>query len=88
LVHNIRSPVRFTDSTAALVKDGFRIFVEIGPNPVLKDTSTTLCAPPRPGEGAGDADRSRRTETRFRRWRRNAISPATTSQARAVRWGR
>src|SRR5439155_1729893 len=34
--HNIRSPVRFTDATAALVKDGFRIFVEIGPNPVLQ----------------------------------------------------
>src|SRR5204862_491978 len=27
---------RFTDATAALVKDGFRIFVEIGPNPVLQ----------------------------------------------------
>jgi phthiocerol/phenolphthiocerol synthesis type-I polyketide synthase C len=34
--HNIRSPVRFTDATAALVADGFRIFVEIGPNPVLQ----------------------------------------------------
>jgi acyl transferase domain-containing protein/NADPH:quinone reductase-like Zn-dependent oxidoreductase/acyl carrier protein len=34
--HNIRSPVRFTEATAALVKDGFRIFVEIGPNPVLQ----------------------------------------------------
>src|SRR5947207_1706444 len=34
--HNIRSPVRFTEATAALVADGFRIFVEIGPNPVLQ----------------------------------------------------
>ena len=33
--HNIRSPVRFTDAMATLVGDGFRIFVEIGPNPVL-----------------------------------------------------
>jgi acyl transferase domain-containing protein/NADPH:quinone reductase-like Zn-dependent oxidoreductase/acyl carrier protein len=33
---NIRSPVRFTDAMAGLVGDGFRIFVEIGPNPVLQ----------------------------------------------------
>src|SRR5579862_4905063 len=33
---NIRHPVRFTDAMAALVADGFRIFVEIGPNPVLQ----------------------------------------------------
>ncbi len=33
---NIRSPVRFTDGMAALVGAGFRIFVEIGPNPVLQ----------------------------------------------------
>ena len=33
---NIRSPVLFTEATAALVADGFRIFVEIGPNPVLQ----------------------------------------------------
>ncbi len=34
--HNIRSPVRFTDAMAGLVGAGFRIFVEIGPNPVLQ----------------------------------------------------
>ncbi|MBV9585665.1 MAG: SDR family NAD(P)-dependent oxidoreductase, partial [Alphaproteobacteria bacterium] len=34
--HNIRSPVRFTEATAGLVADGARIFVEIGPNPVLQ----------------------------------------------------
>lgn len=34
--HNIRSPVRFTDAMAALVGGGFRILVEIGPNPVLQ----------------------------------------------------
>ena len=34
--HNIRSPVRFTDGMAALTRDGFRIFIEIGPNPVLQ----------------------------------------------------
>ena len=33
---NIRSPVRFTDGMATLVGAGFRIFVEIGPNPVLQ----------------------------------------------------
>jgi phthiocerol/phenolphthiocerol synthesis type-I polyketide synthase C len=33
---NIRSPVRFTDGMAALVGAGFRIFVEIGANPVLQ----------------------------------------------------
>ena len=33
---NIRHPVRFTDAMAALVADGFRLFVEIGPNPVLQ----------------------------------------------------
>src|SRR5439155_7662413 len=34
--HNIRSPVRFSEGMAALVGGGFRIFVEIGPNPVLQ----------------------------------------------------
>ncbi|MBV9587435.1 MAG: type I polyketide synthase, partial [Alphaproteobacteria bacterium] len=34
--HNIRSPVRFTEATAGLVADGARIFVEIGPHPVLQ----------------------------------------------------
>ncbi|HEX2151044.1 MAG TPA: type I polyketide synthase, partial [Stellaceae bacterium] len=33
---NIRSPVRFTEGMARLVGDGFRIFVEIGPHPVLQ----------------------------------------------------
>jgi acyl transferase domain-containing protein/NADPH:quinone reductase-like Zn-dependent oxidoreductase/NADP-dependent 3-hydroxy acid dehydrogenase YdfG/acyl carrier protein len=33
---NIRSPVRFTDGMAALVGAGCRIFLEIGPNPVLQ----------------------------------------------------
>src|SRR5216684_4004905 len=33
---NIRSPVRFTDGMAALVGAGFRVFVEIGANPVLQ----------------------------------------------------
>jgi acyl transferase domain-containing protein/NADPH:quinone reductase-like Zn-dependent oxidoreductase/acyl carrier protein len=33
---NIRSPVRFHDGMAALVASGFRIFVEIGPHPVLQ----------------------------------------------------
>jgi acyl transferase domain-containing protein/NADPH:quinone reductase-like Zn-dependent oxidoreductase/acyl carrier protein len=34
--HNIRNPVRFTDAMATLVGDGFRILLEIGPNPVLQ----------------------------------------------------
>ncbi|HEV8680877.1 MAG TPA: acyltransferase domain-containing protein, partial [Stellaceae bacterium] len=33
---NIRSPVRFTDGMAGLVDAGFRVFVEIGANPVLQ----------------------------------------------------
>jgi acyl transferase domain-containing protein/acyl carrier protein len=33
---NIRSPVRFSEAMAGLVGDGFRILVEIGPNPVLQ----------------------------------------------------
>src|SRR5216684_182032 len=33
---NIRSPVRFTDGMATLVDAGFRLFVEIGANPVLQ----------------------------------------------------
>jgi len=32
---NIRNPVRFADGTAALVGEGYRIFVEIGPSPIL-----------------------------------------------------
>ena len=33
---NIRRPVCFTDGMTALIGAGFRIFVEIGPNPVLQ----------------------------------------------------
>ncbi len=33
---NIRSPVRFTDGMATLVQSGFRVFLEIGANPVLQ----------------------------------------------------
>ena len=33
---NIRSPVRFTAGMADLVDSGFRLFVEIGPSPVLR----------------------------------------------------
>ena len=33
---NIRKPVQFTDAVAALLDDGCRILVEIGPNPVLQ----------------------------------------------------
>ncbi|HYM73756.1 MAG TPA: type I polyketide synthase, partial [Stellaceae bacterium] len=33
---NIREPVRFVEAAAALIADGCRIFVEIGPNPVLQ----------------------------------------------------
>jgi phthiocerol/phenolphthiocerol synthesis type-I polyketide synthase C len=32
---NIRSPVRFAEGMAALVGEGYRIFVEIGPGPIL-----------------------------------------------------
>jgi len=32
---NIRDPVRFADAVAALIADSHRIFVEIGPSPVL-----------------------------------------------------
>ena len=32
---NIRNPVRFAEAAAALIADEFRIFVEIGPNPIL-----------------------------------------------------
>ncbi|HTZ34964.1 MAG TPA: type I polyketide synthase, partial [Stellaceae bacterium] len=33
---NIRAPVRFADAVAALAEDGYRLFVEIGPHPVLQ----------------------------------------------------
>ena len=32
---NIRNPVRFAEAAAALIADGCRIFVEIGPTPIL-----------------------------------------------------
>ncbi|HEY2538163.1 MAG TPA: SDR family NAD(P)-dependent oxidoreductase, partial [Stellaceae bacterium] len=32
---NIRDPVRFAEATAALIAEGFRVFVEIGPGPIL-----------------------------------------------------
>jgi acyl transferase domain-containing protein/NADPH:quinone reductase-like Zn-dependent oxidoreductase/acyl carrier protein len=34
--HNIRNPVRFGDAIAAMARDGYRIFVEIGPHPLLQ----------------------------------------------------
>ena len=33
---NIRDPVRFAEATAALIGEGFNIFVEIGPRPILR----------------------------------------------------
>jgi len=33
---NIRNPVRFAEAAAKLIEDGFRLFVEIGPNPLLQ----------------------------------------------------
>ncbi|HXP30307.1 MAG TPA: SDR family NAD(P)-dependent oxidoreductase [Stellaceae bacterium] len=33
---NIREPVQFADAVARLVRDDFRIFLEIGPNPILQ----------------------------------------------------
>ena len=32
---NIRDPVRFAEANAALIAEGFRVFVEIGPGPIL-----------------------------------------------------
>jgi acyl transferase domain-containing protein/acyl carrier protein len=32
---NIRSPVHFAEGTAALIGEGYRLFVEIGPSPIL-----------------------------------------------------
>ncbi|HXC13142.1 MAG TPA: SDR family NAD(P)-dependent oxidoreductase [Stellaceae bacterium] len=32
---NIRNPVRFAEGAAALIGEGYRIFVEIGPSPIL-----------------------------------------------------
>ncbi len=37
---NIRNPVRFAEATASLIADGYRIFVEIGPNPILRSYLT------------------------------------------------
>ncbi|WP_068136335.1 type I polyketide synthase [Roseimaritima ulvae] len=33
--HNVRQPVRFTDTLSTMVDDGFDTFIEIGPHPVL-----------------------------------------------------
>ena len=33
---NVREPVRFAEAARALVDDGYRIFIEIGPHPVLR----------------------------------------------------
>lgn len=32
---NVRRPVRFRDALAAAARDGFKLFLEVGPNPVL-----------------------------------------------------
>ena len=37
---NIRNPVRFEEATAALIAEGFRVFVEIGPSPILNSYLT------------------------------------------------
>ncbi len=34
--HNVRQPVQFAQAFAALLRDGFTTFVEIGPSPVLR----------------------------------------------------
>lgn len=34
--HNVRDPVHFVQATEALLTDGYRIFVEIGPNAILQ----------------------------------------------------
>lgn len=39
---NVRQPVRFADGIRTLIEDGFRIFIEIGPHPVLA-TSISEC---------------------------------------------
>jgi acyl transferase domain-containing protein len=36
-VHHVRQPVRFHDSLQALHQQGYRIFLEIGPHPVLSE---------------------------------------------------
>lgn len=46
---NIRLPVRFRDAVATLISRGFRIFLEIGPNPILQSYL-------RDGLRAADAD--------------------------------
>jgi acyl transferase domain-containing protein/NAD(P)-dependent dehydrogenase (short-subunit alcohol dehydrogenase family) len=33
---NIRRPVRFAEATAAMARDGFQIFLEVGPHPLLQ----------------------------------------------------
>jgi acyl transferase domain-containing protein/acyl carrier protein len=34
-VHHVESPVRFADAMRAMLEDGYRVFVEIGPKPTL-----------------------------------------------------
>ncbi|MGH3381298.1 MAG: beta-ketoacyl synthase N-terminal-like domain-containing protein, partial [Actinoallomurus sp.] len=34
-VTNLRQPVRFSDAVDALLADGYRVFIEVGPHPVL-----------------------------------------------------
>ncbi|MFF7454674.1 acyltransferase domain-containing protein [Kitasatospora sp. NPDC008115] len=49
--HNLRRPVRFSDAVRAAAEDGYRLFVEIGPHPVLAHpVQATLAA-----HGHGDS---------------------------------
>lgn len=46
---NVRQPVRFRDAVDGLIDDGIRVFVEIGPHPVLV-TYVTECARAKDGK--------------------------------------
>ena len=73
---NIRNPVRFVEAAARLIDEGCRIFVEIGPSPILQSYLRTRCVPRRSRAGCSRACRARRAmTTRFRRLRRIAMSP-------------
>ncbi|HVI29424.1 SDR family NAD(P)-dependent oxidoreductase [Hansschlegelia sp.] len=69
---NVRRPVRFADAVAAAVEEGARVFVEIGPRPVLQTyLSDCLAAAEVTGgvlscddHGAGEHDPLRRTLAR------------------------
>ena len=39
---NVRQPVLFTDTINVMIKDGFNVFVEIGPHPLLVDGMCSL----------------------------------------------